>query len=315
MTTFHAGIAGTLMNRPQPLAPGVTWLPLGLANVFLLGEPGDPWMLVDTGTPGSAPVIRQVAEAIYNGTPPQAILLTHAHFDHAGSARELADLWNVAIYVHMLEAPYVSGRSDYPPQDPTVGGVFAQISRVFPHHGYDFGERVQLLPQDGSMPGMAEWRWLHVPGHTAGQVALFRERDRVLLAADALVTVNQNELLPLLIQKPVFFCPPPYLTTDWQQARRSVEQLAALEPSIVASGHGRPINRHDTALELQAFAGRFTPPEHGRYVSQPAQTDQRGVVSVPPPAPDPLPARLAVAGLALTGVALLRRRQTRRALG
>lgn len=231
--TFHAGIAGILMNQPQPLAPGVTWLPLALANVFLLGEPGQPWILVDTGTPGSASTIRQVAETLYNGMPPHAILLTHAHFDHAGAVRELADLWNVPIYVHELEVPYVTGRSDYPPQDPTVGGVFAQLSRAFPHHGYNFGERVQLLPQDGSVPGTAGWRWFHVPGHTAGQVALFREHDRVLLAADALVTVNQNELLPLLMQKPVFFWPPPYLTTDWQQARQSVEQLAALERHIL----------------------------------------------------------------------------------
>ena len=169
------------------------------------------------------------------------------------------------------------------------------MSRVFPHHDYNFGPRVRALLDYGEVSGAPEWRWLHVPGHTAGQVALFRESDRVLIAADALTTVNQNEVLPLLVQRPQFFCPPPYMTTDWNAARRSVELLAALEPNIVASGHGRPISRHETALELQAFSGRFTPPEHGRYVTQPAQTDETGVVSVPPPAPDPLPGRLAIA--------------------
>ena len=75
-----AGIAGAHLNQLQPLAPGVAWLPLALANVFFLGQPGQSWVLIDTGTPGSAEPIRRAAATLYGTMPPEAIVLTHAHF-------------------------------------------------------------------------------------------------------------------------------------------------------------------------------------------------------------------------------------------
>ena len=66
---------------------------------------------------------------------PEAIFLTHGHFDHAGNASALSDLWGVPIYAHPMELPYLTGRSDYPPPDPTVGGAIAMMSRVLPHGG------------------------------------------------------------------------------------------------------------------------------------------------------------------------------------
>jgi glyoxylase-like metal-dependent hydrolase (beta-lactamase superfamily II) len=42
-------------------------------------------------------------------------VLTHGHFDHVGSVIELADYWNVPVYAHKLELPYLVGQMDYPP--------------------------------------------------------------------------------------------------------------------------------------------------------------------------------------------------------
>jgi glyoxylase-like metal-dependent hydrolase (beta-lactamase superfamily II) len=86
--------------------------------------------------------------------------------------------------------PYLTGRSDYPPRDPTMGGAMAQMSRLMPDHGYDFGDRVQTLPADGGVPGLPGWRWVHTPGHTPGHVSLHREDDGVLIAGDSLATMD-----------------------------------------------------------------------------------------------------------------------------
>lgn len=293
----------------QPVAPGVTRLPIVFVNVYLLDDPGGGWTLVDAGLPMTAARIRGAAEARYGtGARPDAIVLTHGHFDHAGSALELAREWDVPIYAHPLELPYLTGRSDYPPQDPTIGGAICFLSRFFPHSGYDFGTRVHPLPGDGTVPGLPEWRWVHTPGHTPGQVSLFREADRTLVAGDAVTTMDLDSWGAQVTREPELDRPPAPFTPDWTAARRSAERLAELEPEIIAAGHGVPIAGPDVAEALRRFAARFPMPGAGRYVPEPAQADATGVVYVPPPVPDPLPGRLAAFALAALAVRAFRRR-------
>lgn len=95
---------------------GVTRLDLGIVNAYLVGEAGGPWILVDTGTPGNAERIRAAAqERIGAEARLEAIVLTHGHADHAGSAAELSGSWDVPVYAHRLELPFLTGQSAYPP--------------------------------------------------------------------------------------------------------------------------------------------------------------------------------------------------------
>jgi glyoxylase-like metal-dependent hydrolase (beta-lactamase superfamily II) len=292
-------------------AAGIERLPIVFVNVYMVGEPGGPWVLVDTGIPGFAGRIRRAAEARYGGQPPAAIVLTHGHFDHAGSALELADLWDVKVYAHRLELPYLDGRSDYPPHDPTVGGALGLMSRTFPHHGYDLGQRLHMLPINGDVPGLPGWRWLPTPGHTPGHVSLFRDADEVLLAGDALATLDQDSLVATVIQPRELSVPPAPFTTDWQAAHASVWRLAGLRPWAIGAGHGLPVAGPEIASDLRRFAEEFTPPRRGRYVETPAKADEKGLVEVPPKPRDLLPvkAMAAGAGLALGGVLALARRR------
>ncbi len=278
-------------------------------NAYLVGEPDGPWMLVDSGLPGFASKVRRAAERRFGRSrPPEAIVLTHGHFDHAGSVPELAREWRTTIYAHPLELPFLSGRSDYPPQDPTVGGALGFLSRTFPHRGIDLGSQVEPLPDDGSLPGMTGWRWIHTPGHTAGHVSLFRDSDRTLLAGDALATLNQDSAIAMMTQRPEFSVPPAPLTTDWDAAHASVRHLASLRPRAVSAGHGLPVRGPRVAADLQRFAEVFRRPAKGRYVRQPAQSDQNGLVYVPPPISDPLPGRI-LAGVAAAAVFMAARRR------
>jgi glyoxylase-like metal-dependent hydrolase (beta-lactamase superfamily II) len=119
-----------------------------------------------------------------------------------------------------------------------------------------------------NMPG---WRWLHTPGHTPGHASFWRESDRTLLAGDAFITTNQESATAVMTQKPEMHGPPTYFTPDWENARRSVEKLAALEPELVVTGHGRAMQGEEMRLALHVLARNFNEvalPEHGRYVPQ-----------------------------------------------
>lgn len=184
------------------------------------------------------------------------------------------------------------------------------LSRFYPRGPFDFGDRVQALPDDGSVPGMDDWRWIHTPGHTPGHVALYRDSDRTLIAGDAFVTTKQESAIAALTQKAEIHGPPAYFTPDWISARRSVEELVALEPWRVATGHGPPMEGEEMLQGLRRLArdfDRIAVPPKGRYVREPALADESGVVSLPPPVPDPLPRVLLGVGLALLAGAALRR--------
>ncbi len=295
----------------EEMTPSVARLRTLIANIYLVGSPGGPWVLVDTGTPGNAATIRDAAEQRFGrDARPDAILLTHGHRDHAGSALELAEYWDVDIYAHRLERPYLTGKSEYPPKDPMAGGAFALMGRFFPSAAVNVGARLRDLPEGGEVPGLIGWRWHFTPGHAPGQVAFFQRYESVLLAGDACTTMDLDSAMGIIVQEPRISRPPAMFTYDWEQARRSVELLADLRPSVIGAGHGEPMSGPAVATGLADLA-RDLPRPRGRYANEPARTDETGVTYLPPPAPDPLPKIAAVSGLAamaIGGVVALSRR-------
>ncbi len=203
----------------EEVTPGVARLKTLMANIYLVGSPGGPWVLVDTGTPGNAARIRRAAEQRFGADArPSAILLTHGHRDHAGSARELAEAWDVPIYAHRLERPFLTGKAAYPPKEPLAGGAFAFFSRFFPGGPVEIGDRLHDLPEGGEVPGLIGWRWHFTPGHAPGHVAFFQRYESTLLAGDACVTMDLDSAMGILTEEPRISRPPSPYTYDWDQA-------------------------------------------------------------------------------------------------
>ena len=175
-----------------------------IVNIVLYGEPHKKeFVLVDAGMPKSAKEIISIAEERFgSNSRPKALILTHGHFDHVGAIIDLIDHWGMPVYAHTLELPYLTGMKNYPEADPIVnGGLIAKVSSIFPNEAINLGNNVEVLPSDGSIPYMDGFRWIHTPGHTPGHISLFREEDRALIVGDAFVTVKQESLYKVLLQK------------------------------------------------------------------------------------------------------------------
>lgn len=264
MTSIGSGVG-------MAVAPDVYCYTNQIVNLAMVGKE-DGFVLIDAGMPGAANEIKEaIAERFNVSARPRSIVLTHGHFDHVGSLVELLEEWRVPVYAHERELPYLTGTKDYPPGDPGVdAGLVAKMSPMFPNHGINIGDQVQILPQDGSIPDMPGWKWLHTPGHTPGHVSFFREQDRMLIVGDAFVTVKQESLFKVLTQAQEISGPPKYYTTDWDAAYESVKKLEALKPEVAVTGHGVPMTGEELRRNLRYLVENFeeiAKPDESRYTN------------------------------------------------
>lgn len=197
------------------------------ANVFLLTTPQGR-LLVDTGTVVHAPRFMGLLRSFR----PDALLVTHAHPDHAGSAF-LAARAGLNVLAHPLEHPALLGQVHdlpYPAGRPGVGRL---VSRAHP--------KVPGSALWAALPGqeLLGWEVVHLPGHTAGQIGL--RRGGVLIAADAVVGSADGAHLPRAAYN-----------HDHAQALATLKTVASMDLREIWPGHGGPL----TPAQVQARAAR-----------------------------------------------------------
>ena len=276
------------------VAPHIWGLKDTFVNIYIVQDKdSDKWVLIDTGLKSTGKKIKKMATELFGeeNNKPKAIILTHGHFDHVGSVQALVEEWHVPVYAHYLELPYVTGKSHYPPLDPTVGGgLLSDLSFLYSTKPIDISRYVTALPEDNTVPFLPGWKWFHTPGHTPGHISLFREEDKTLIAGDAFVTTKSESALLTMLQTQIVSGPPAYGTTDWVAAYNSVKTLLLLQPETAATGHGKPMYGTTLLRQLLNLYENFADvaiPNQGRYVNEPAIQDANGIMYVPPTTENP----------------------------
>ncbi len=195
-------------------------------NVYLLDSPAGP-VLVDSAAPGMFGWLRGALRRV--GLRPEelaAVVLTHFHADHVGTARALQAL-GVPVYALREEIPILSGEAPHPGYGRMGGQLLRAAERlVLPEsrfHGVHALEAGQELLGTG-------WQVLAAPGHTPGSLALFWDDTGDLISGDTLVS---NFSWPR--------GPHPLFTADQTRAERSALALLDLEPRRIHPGHGPPL--------------------------------------------------------------------------
>jgi glyoxylase-like metal-dependent hydrolase (beta-lactamase superfamily II) len=188
-------------------------------NAYIV-ETDQGLMIVDTGMPGSAkPILRSIERLGRRPDEVRVIALTHWHMDHMGGAFELQRRTGARVAIHELDAPILAG-GQLPAKGRRAMGLLMRLLRVRP-------VTADLRLRDGDEIG--GFSVIHVPGHTAGSIALRRD-DGVVFSGDALLSDRHGRILP----------PDPRLAQDVAQAQVSAERIKALGITLLLAGHGAP---------------------------------------------------------------------------
>ncbi|MEO7912037.1 MAG: MBL fold metallo-hydrolase [Roseiflexaceae bacterium] len=191
-------------------------------NCYLVRE-DDGFTLIDTGLPGSTATILATAQA--HGAHIRRIVLTHAHMDHVASLDALhAALPAAEVLISARDARFLAGERslDTDELQGKLRGSF-QTCTTRPTRTLAPGDRI------GSLEAIA------APGHTPGHMAFFDLRNRALIAGDAFQTrggVAVSGTMKLLFPFPAI------ATWHAPTALASARTLRALDPSLLATGHG-----------------------------------------------------------------------------
>jgi glyoxylase-like metal-dependent hydrolase (beta-lactamase superfamily II) len=219
-----------------------TYLVHGSNTNWVILTEGDAVTLIDTGYPGDRQQVLDSLAAV-GGSPEAvaAVLITHAHNDHLGSAEHLRAAYGTPVYLHPAEVPHA--RREFL-QQVTVGDVLRNAWRpgVLPwmvhalrsggteQHPVTAPEAFPAATGPLDLPGRPVP--VHTPGHTDGHTVFHLPDAGIVVSGDALVSAHPTSR----IQGPQLL--PDMFHHERARAVASLDVIEELAADVLLPGHG-----------------------------------------------------------------------------
>jgi glyoxylase-like metal-dependent hydrolase (beta-lactamase superfamily II) len=226
----------------RDVAPGIHRVEDAFTNWYLV-EDGDALTIVDCGVPRSWLSLQAALRELGRGHDAvEAVVLTHAHFDHLGFAERARTRLGVPVYCHENDIPLARHPLQYTHERSRVR-TYASNPKALPvlwsltRGGAFFSPAVRTLQRygtNGSLPVPGSPQVVFTPGHTLGHCALHFPDREALIAGDAVVTFNPYtaQTGPQLVSGAA--------TADRERNLQSLDALGATGAGVVLCGHGEP---------------------------------------------------------------------------
>ncbi|WP_223599096.1 MBL fold metallo-hydrolase [Chryseobacterium sp. GVT01B] len=217
-----------MLRQIAPEVFQISLMPRNSINCYIIEG-----ILIDSGIRGSYTTIKKALRKI----PVYQHVLTHAHADHQGCSDQICAEFAISLLCHpdevfRTETGMVT--NDYPaPQH--------WVAKLQQKYWAGQGHKVAQTIVENDMIG--NFRVIETPGHSAGHISLFRERDGVLIIGDAATNMN------LLTTATGLRLPPNIFTSDQERNIKSLQKLAELNPAIICFGHGPVLQNKDRKFE------------------------------------------------------------------
>ncbi|GIH64618.1 MBL fold metallo-hydrolase [Microbispora siamensis] len=229
------------------LLPSLYFLRFPVGHVYVWRDP-DGLTLIDSGVPGSAPLIESAVRSLgHTPSDVRRLVLTHFHEDHTGSAADIVSWGDVTVYAHRDDAPFIRGEAAGPP--PVLSDwereLWDRVHAGMPHVPAPPVRVDRELGDGDTLDFGGGARVLAVPGHTPGSLAVHLPGPGVLFTGDTIARAPDGQVI-----LGVFNADPP-------AAVASFARQAALDVEIACFGHGEPVTEGASGL-IRDAAARFT---------------------------------------------------------
>ncbi len=207
---------------------------LGFDNCYVLKDEGV--VVVDAGQPNRLRSFRRGLEgASIRPEEVSLILLTHAHWDHMGSAAAIKEYTGAPLAVHRSEAAWVvSGSPPLPPGITRWGRIFMGVHRLFnsfinveaTNVDIELTDKPWSLTEFGVSGSV-----IHTPGHSPGSVSI------ILETGEAFVGDLAMNRFPLTLKPSLSI-----LGDDREEINASWDNVLRHGVSTIHPAHGKPFS-------------------------------------------------------------------------